>query len=599
MVTVILADVLFPALAAGQGKPARMVILMVWDGLRPDSVTPDATPNLHALSKGGGAYLANHHAIFPSLTMVNGGALATAAPPGATGIIANKMYFGYLLGHGAQTAPVAAPGVMPASTPASTPGGVLARAQTQPVSLENSAMLAVLNGQEAFKGKVVEVDTVAERLLRDGGFVGIVGKTGPTFLFDDQVSARDNEDGREEIFVSDDQIVPASLAPKLGPTLSPGDLAASFVWSPPLARQDAHLTDVFIDHVLPAAAAAKRPALLVLWQHNPDATEHADGLGTGGFEESLRSCDTNLGRLRAALKKLQVEDRTDLIIVSDHGFATINMRVDLASLLVAQRFKHSMTSDDVVVAPNFGADEIYLSPQLGAAARTALLTRIVNWAATQPWCGPIFSRGTGTRPANNYTGEIAGTFDQAWFGLRNTARSADLTISFREVPGEDNSKLTGSRDPAIILRGSGKVTEKNQSRPLLHPVMGVAYSDSASWATTGDGTHGALARYEMHNFGAAIGPDFRRGYIDKAPTSNVDVARTIAALLDFKDEAAAPSYGRVVKEILGNGPAPEPYRRVPLSVTLNLPGKRIVTTIQTDQMNGAIYPSDSTVQSGN
>ena len=64
-----------------------------------------------------------------------------------------------------------------------------------------------------------------------------------------------------------------------------------------------------------------------------------------------------------------------------------------------------------------------------------------------------------------------------------------MTISFREVPGEDNSKLTGSGEPAFILRGSGKVNERNQSQPLIHPVIGVAYSDSASWATTGDGTY--------------------------------------------------------------------------------------------------------------
>ena len=75
---------------------APLVILMVWDGLRPDSVSPANTPNLYALAHQG-VYLAHHHAMYPSLTMVNAATLATGAPPSATGIIANAMYLGPLL----------------------------------------------------------------------------------------------------------------------------------------------------------------------------------------------------------------------------------------------------------------------------------------------------------------------------------------------------------------------------------------------------------------------------------------------------------------------------------------------------------------------
>jgi hypothetical protein len=103
----------------------------------------------------------------------------------------------------------------------------------------------------------------------------------------------------------------------------------------------------------------------------------------------------------------------------------------------------------------------------------------------------------------------------------------------------------------------------------------------------------------MHNFGAATGPDFRRAYIDKAPTSNIDVARTIAALLGIQDGAAAlqpVAAGRLLKEALSNGPAAGPYRRVPLSVTLKLPDQRIVTTIEVDRMDGGAYPIDAAVR---
>ena len=50
---------------------ARLVLLMVWDGLRPDSVSPADTPNLYALAQQG-VYLAHHHSMYPTLTMVDG-----------------------------------------------------------------------------------------------------------------------------------------------------------------------------------------------------------------------------------------------------------------------------------------------------------------------------------------------------------------------------------------------------------------------------------------------------------------------------------------------------------------------------------------------
>lgn len=562
---------------------ARIVILMVWDGLRPDSVTQRATPNLYALEHQG-VYFAAHHSLYPSLTMVNAAGLATAAIPGANGILANAMYLAPLLGGG--------------TTPA---GAALVRARMMPVSLEDSQMLTALSGPGGLDGSLVALETIAQRLLHSGGFVGIVGKTGPTFLFDDQVCAPNHEAAANELFVSDDQVFPQSLAQQLGGGFSLAALKAALSRTPPLGEQDEHLAQVFIDHMLPAAAAAlaaNKSALLVLWQHNPDITEHAAGLGTAAFDRALAICDANLGRLRAALARLNIEDRTDLVIVSDHGFATIKVRVELADLLIAQGLKKSRTSDDVVVAHNFGSDEIYLSPRLDRAARSELMRKIVDYAAAQDWCGPIFSRAAVVQADRGYAGEIPGTFDQAWFGLLNPARSADLVISFRELPGQDNAKLTGPHAPALVLDGTGMHGEPNRSQPLLTPVLCVSYADSGQHATTGDGTHGALGECEMHNFGAATGPDFRLAYIDKAPSSNLDVARTSAQLLGLQVASAAQQLsgsGRLLKEALRNGARPAGYHRVPVSVTLNLPGQRIVTTIDLDRIDARRYPAAATV----
>src|SRR5271167_2221652 len=69
----------------------RIVVLMVWDGLRPDFVTQRETPNLFRLAREGVRF-DKHHSIFPTLTMVNATALATGAPPGVNGLVGNNFY---------------------------------------------------------------------------------------------------------------------------------------------------------------------------------------------------------------------------------------------------------------------------------------------------------------------------------------------------------------------------------------------------------------------------------------------------------------------------------------------------------------------------
>jgi predicted AlkP superfamily pyrophosphatase or phosphodiesterase len=76
--------------AAHRGR-GRIVVLMVWDGLRPDFVTQRDTPNLFRMAREGVRF-DRHQAIFPTLTMVNATALATGAPPGVNGLEGNVFY---------------------------------------------------------------------------------------------------------------------------------------------------------------------------------------------------------------------------------------------------------------------------------------------------------------------------------------------------------------------------------------------------------------------------------------------------------------------------------------------------------------------------
>src|ERR1044071_3082468 len=70
---------------------AEHVVVLVWDGMRPDFITPEKSPTLAALARDG-VFFRNHHAAFPASTNVNGAVLATGVYPQRNGVIANAEF---------------------------------------------------------------------------------------------------------------------------------------------------------------------------------------------------------------------------------------------------------------------------------------------------------------------------------------------------------------------------------------------------------------------------------------------------------------------------------------------------------------------------
>src|ERR1043166_8156905 len=66
--------------AALSSPPARHVVLIVWDGMRPDFVSPQYAPTLDKLAHDGVRFR-NHHSVYPTATDVNGAALASGCYP--------------------------------------------------------------------------------------------------------------------------------------------------------------------------------------------------------------------------------------------------------------------------------------------------------------------------------------------------------------------------------------------------------------------------------------------------------------------------------------------------------------------------------------
>src|SRR5437762_13633616 len=87
------AAILFGCVLSVSAVPnaPRQVVLVVWDGMRPDFVSEKNTPALWKLAREGVTFR-NHHAVYPCATEVNGVAIATGVYPGRNGIIANYQF---------------------------------------------------------------------------------------------------------------------------------------------------------------------------------------------------------------------------------------------------------------------------------------------------------------------------------------------------------------------------------------------------------------------------------------------------------------------------------------------------------------------------
>src|SRR5438270_8007031 len=74
---------------------AKHVVLILWDGMRPDFVNASNCPTLYQLSQQGSTF-PKHHSVYPSATEVNGVAISTGVNPARSHIVGNHEYRPYI-----------------------------------------------------------------------------------------------------------------------------------------------------------------------------------------------------------------------------------------------------------------------------------------------------------------------------------------------------------------------------------------------------------------------------------------------------------------------------------------------------------------------
>ena len=541
--------------ASAQNAAPRNLILFVPDGLRGRIVTPQAAPAM-AEVRDKGVHFRNSHSLFPTFTMANGSAMATGHYLGDTGVFSNTIFTGYT----------------------SVPAG-----DTVVPFIENDAVLGDID--EHFSGDYLNEETLLKMARAQGFSTAAIGKLGPTLQFDHADRGKttividDSTGGKNGVPLPDemkDALTKANLpvaTPPRGDNGKAGDARTPGTTSANVAQQ-AYMADVAARVVLPMFKARNKPFVLVFWSRDPDGSQHNTGdslnTTTPGINgptsmAGIKNADNNLAQLRKTLDELGLSASTNIMISSDHGFSTISkesktspaakisyadtpkdflpmgfLAIDLAKALKLPLFDPNdknapvaadahpkagngvlgkdPTKPDLVVATNGGSDLIYIPGN-----ERKLADRTIKALLEQDYVSGIF--------VNDELGRFPGTLPMSQLGLVGKAVTPhpSIVVNFR-------SWSSGCEEPT------------NCSVHVADTVL-----------RQGQGMHGSFSRGDTLNFTAAIGPDFKSGYVDALPVSNADVGATAAKVMGLTQKPNGRLVGRVMTEAMPNGATPQAY----------------------------------------
>jgi len=369
---------------------ASRVLITVFDGLRPDMVTPDRMPVLHGFLAGARRY-PEACSVFPSLTRVCATAIGTGQPPAVAGIVNNAF-----------------------PDPAAREGRFLDTA-----SVDDMRRAAAAHGPG-----FAAVPRLADSLAAAGRRFALVhsGSAGGAWLLDPRARANGS-------FV-------VSLSGR-GATETPEawDRVTERLGPPPPAPSGkgplaAYAGRAMAEVVLPEI----RPDVAVLWLTEPDWSFHYRGMDSAETRDAMRASDAAFARVLEAEARLPEAERAAVIAMSDHGHVGTTGRFDLAAELAALGVAAAIDrpGDDVSVA---AGTLCWLWPREADPAR---LARLVEALQERPWCGSLLAAG-----GNGVEGPFPGTFDLALVNADHP-RSAPLLVGMRGGPEPDPYGLPGS-----------------------------------------------------------------------------------------------------------------------------------------------------------
>jgi arylsulfatase A-like enzyme len=403
------------AVAAQSVNADRQVVVVVWDGMRPDFVSEKNTSALWKLAREGVTFH-NHHAVYPSATNVNGTAMVTGVYPGKNGVIANYVYRPEI-------------------------------ERTRSVYVETPAV--VDKGDELSGGKYILFPTIAELVQRAGGRTVIATAKTVGLLLDRH---RDPARAKDCLTLFAGRALPrdpVSSIAALGPF--PSAPLQKDLWTTKA------LTDFFWKDGVPVFS--------LLWLGNPDLTQHDSAPGAPSALAAIKASDQNLAAVLSALDRQGVRETTDVFVVSDHGFSTIGRSIDLRKILneagfaAKTEFDNEPKPGEIMLVGNGGSVLFYVIEHDAAVTR-----RLVQFLQQSDFAGVIFTR----QP-------MEGTFglEQA---MVQSDHAPDVVMAFRWNDSKNQFGVPGMID-ADWQRKAGEGTHATLSRFDMHNILIAAGPD--------------------------------------------------------------------------------------------------------------------------
>jgi arylsulfatase A-like enzyme len=548
------------------GPAGRRVIIFVWDGLRADELTPDIAPNYFALARSGVVF-ADHHAVYPTFTMMNSASIATGAYPGSHGFYGNVVYAPSAKGRNAKGAEIDF---------------------SAPAFIEDFGVVEAV--REAYGDRLTLVSTMLQAAQAKGLTTAAIGKFGAAFIQDYN---------RGGIILDEDAAIPIAFAKELqqagyplprnsGNAYETGALTLANGNGDPTAPTPVQrLKDGQTANPLDCSGTLSRRGFTYLTYvrelHPPQ-----DEAGPCNSIDATKMNDEILGRVVERLRHLGWEKSTNIIVTQDHGHGTVSGDVayfPLRSIVDRGigaydphgysvsgfvRTAELLTRDgltaydgagcrDIPILSGITADGIHLHPRKddqhgNVCGRTEKYTS-PSYAVPKPI--PAGAIVVAANAGSDYLfvpdGSIE-TVKAAVVSLQSRLQFGAIFVSDRygEIAGtlpmsliKTESSASG-RAPDIIVSFSydQNVTVAGKS--------GVSYASSVNRR----GDHGSFSPTDTHISLLASGPDFKSGFADTLPTANVDIAPTVARILEFDMPAVQ---GRVLEEALQGGPPVTQY----------------------------------------
>lgn len=420
---------------------AKLTIVFVLDGMRPDLINAEDTPNLFHLREHGVSF-ANGHAVFPTVTRVNSPSIATGMYPGSAGVIGNSIFI-----------------------PEIDPTGDL-----------NTGDWRVLKQlDEVSDGRLLFVNSLAERLHAAGKSLAAVssGSSGSAYLLNHRASqgvgvlVSGYLEDSEGVVAFPERLSPA-IVERFGTPPSkdaPDGGMAAVDWTQRVLRE----------YILPEV----KPAVVLNWLTEPDGSHHEFGAGSPQGIAAIQNDDRNIGLILEKLESLGLENETNIFVVSDHGFGVGTQRVNLEGSLIEAGLKTAEGSEDVVIASSGHVAAIHVRP-----ASPEKVEAIVQHLQEQETTGVVFTRPREDAPAGSPDGSVAGTFSTELVHLDNDERGADVIVTFDwtseknafGIAGTDTS--LGDETAAVTgnASGHGSMSPWNVRNTWL--AWGVDFKDS-------------------------------------------------------------------------------------------------------------------------